>query len=58
VVCPDVVGRGRSDWLADPMGYAIPTYVADMVTLLARLDGAGGLGGHLHGRADRLGLAA
>lgn len=38
VVCPDVVGRGESDWLADPMGYAIPFYVADMVTLLARLD--------------------
>jgi pimeloyl-ACP methyl ester carboxylesterase len=38
VVCPDVVGRGRSDWLADPMGYAIPQYVADMVTLMARLD--------------------
>lgn len=38
VVCPDVVGRGRSDWLADPMGYAIPHYVADMVTLLARLN--------------------
>ncbi|WP_022982504.1 alpha/beta fold hydrolase [Ideonella sp. B508-1] len=38
VVCPDVVGRGESDWLADPMGYAIPYYVADMVTLLARLD--------------------
>ena len=38
VVCPDVVGRGRSDWLAEPMGYGIPTYVADMVTLLARLD--------------------
>lgn len=38
VVCPDVVGRGRSDWLPDPMGYAIPQYVADMVTLLARLD--------------------
>lgn len=38
VVCPDVVGRGRSDWLADPMGYAIPHYVADMVCLLARLD--------------------
>jgi pimeloyl-ACP methyl ester carboxylesterase len=37
VVCPDVVGRGRSDWLADPMAYAIPTYVADMVTLIARL---------------------
>jgi pimeloyl-ACP methyl ester carboxylesterase len=38
VVCPDVVGRGRSDWLADPMGYAVPAYVADMVTLVARLD--------------------
>jgi pimeloyl-ACP methyl ester carboxylesterase len=38
VVCPDVVGRGRSDWLPDPMGYAVPAYVADMVTLLARLD--------------------
>jgi pimeloyl-ACP methyl ester carboxylesterase len=38
VVCPDVVGRGQSDWLADPMGYQIPAYVADMVTLLARLD--------------------
>src|SRR5262249_10342164 len=38
VVCPDVVGRGQSDRLADPMGYAIPAYVADMVTLLARLN--------------------
>ena len=38
VVCPDVVGRGRSDWLADPAGYAVPSYVADMVTLLARLN--------------------
>ncbi|MBV9891886.1 MAG: alpha/beta fold hydrolase, partial [Rhizobacter sp.] len=38
VVCPDVVGRGESDRLADPNGYALPTYVADMVTLLARLD--------------------
>jgi pimeloyl-ACP methyl ester carboxylesterase len=38
VVCPDVVGRGRSDWLVDPSGYQIPAYVADMVTLLARLN--------------------
>ncbi len=38
VVCPDVVGRGHSDWLADPMGYQVAAYVADMVTLLARLD--------------------
>ncbi len=40
VICPDVVGRGESDWLADPAGYAVPNYVADMVTLLARLDAA------------------
>ena len=38
VVCPDVVGRGESDRLADPKGYSLPTYVADMVTLFARLD--------------------
>jgi pimeloyl-ACP methyl ester carboxylesterase len=38
VVCPDVVGRGLSDWLTDPAGYAIPQYVADMVSLVARLD--------------------
>jgi len=38
VVCPDVVGRGRSDWLRQPSGYQIPAYVADMVALLARLD--------------------
>jgi pimeloyl-ACP methyl ester carboxylesterase len=38
VVCPDVVGRGESDWLRDPKAYVIPTYLADMVTLLARLD--------------------
>ncbi|MFG6433608.1 alpha/beta fold hydrolase [Roseateles sp. LYH14W] len=38
VVCPDVVGRGRSDWLRQPGGYQIPAYVCDMVALLARLD--------------------
>ncbi|WP_353092331.1 alpha/beta hydrolase [Methylibium sp.] len=37
VICPDVAGRGRSDWLADPMGYQVPAYVSDMVALLARL---------------------
>ena len=37
VVCPDVVGRGRSDWLKDPMGYQVPTYVGDMLALLAQL---------------------
>lgn len=38
VICPDVVGRGRSDWLQDKAGYGLPQYVADMVTLVARLD--------------------
>lgn len=38
VVCPDVVGRGRSDWLPDPAAYGFPQYVADMMVLLARLD--------------------
>jgi pimeloyl-ACP methyl ester carboxylesterase len=37
VVCPDVVGRGRSDWLKDPRGYVQPTYVGDMVVLLEAL---------------------
>lgn len=40
VVCPDVVGRGESDWLNDPSAYALPQYVADMVVLLARLNAA------------------
>jgi pimeloyl-ACP methyl ester carboxylesterase len=38
VICPDVAGRGDSDWLADPMLYQLPQYVADLVTLIARLD--------------------
>lgn len=38
VVCPDVVGRGASDWLRDPAYYGLPQYVADMVTLIARLN--------------------
>ncbi|MDZ4252340.1 MAG: alpha/beta hydrolase [Sulfuritalea sp.] len=38
VVCPDVVGRGRSDWLRNKSLYTLPQYCADMTTLLARLD--------------------
>ena len=40
VVCPDVVGRGQSDWLADPQGYQLPQYASDMLTLLAQLQPA------------------
>ena len=38
VLCPDVVGRGRSGKLRDPQLYTIPQYVNDMVTLVARAD--------------------
>ncbi len=38
VICPDVVGRGRSSWLKDPRFYVVPQYVSDMVTLVARLN--------------------
>jgi pimeloyl-ACP methyl ester carboxylesterase len=38
VVCPDVAGRGDSERLADPALYALPQYLSDMVTLVARLD--------------------
>lgn len=37
VVCPDVVGRGRSGKLGNPQLYQIPQYVSDMVTLIARV---------------------
>ena len=37
VVCPDVAGRGKSDWLKNPMGYQIPQYAADMLALIAQL---------------------
>ncbi|WP_404299828.1 alpha/beta fold hydrolase [Alicycliphilus denitrificans] len=37
VVCPDVAGRGESDWLADPMAYQVPVYAADMLALLQQL---------------------
>lgn len=37
VICPDVAGRGRSDWLPDSAFYTIPQYAADMMTLMATL---------------------
>ncbi len=38
IVCPDIVGRGDSGYLRDPMGYGYPQYLADFNALLARLD--------------------
>ncbi len=37
VVCPDVVGRGDSDRLSNPMQYAVPQYVADIAQLVKSL---------------------
>ena len=37
VVCPDVVGRGRSDWLRDPGDYHYAVYLNDMTALMASL---------------------
>jgi pimeloyl-ACP methyl ester carboxylesterase len=37
VVCPDLVGRGRSGKLRNPNEYALPQYCADMNALVARL---------------------
>ena len=38
VVSLDVVGRGKSDWLADFAGYGYAQYLADAAALIARLD--------------------
>jgi len=39
VVCPDVAGRGASDWLGDAALYQPLTYAADMQALLTHLNG-------------------
>ena len=38
VVCPDLAGRGRSDWLANPDDYNLPQYVTDMTAVIAAMD--------------------
>jgi pimeloyl-ACP methyl ester carboxylesterase len=37
VFCPDLVGRGDSDWLRFPLHYTYEQYLADMNTLIARI---------------------
>lgn len=37
VICPDMPGRGKSDWLPHAEDYGVPTYVAAVTTLLARI---------------------
>lgn len=42
VICPDVAGRGRSEWLPDPALYQIPQYAGDMLAMLAQVTAARG----------------
>lgn len=56
VVCPDVVGRGHSDWLKNPAQYQILQYASDMMVLMQvlqpeRLDWVGTSMGGLIGMA-------
>jgi pimeloyl-ACP methyl ester carboxylesterase len=37
ITCPDVAGRGQSDWLPVKTDYGYPLYLADMAALVARL---------------------
>jgi pimeloyl-ACP methyl ester carboxylesterase len=37
VVCPDMPGRGRSDWLRDAADYNYPVYCSDLTVIMARL---------------------
>ncbi len=38
VICPDVAGRGQSDWLTNADDYSLAQYLVDMTALIARLD--------------------
>jgi pimeloyl-ACP methyl ester carboxylesterase len=36
IFCPDIVGRGKSDWLANAADYNYAQYLTDMTALIAR----------------------
>jgi pimeloyl-ACP methyl ester carboxylesterase len=38
VACPDMAGRGQSDWLPAASAYSYPQYCADMTVLIGRLE--------------------
>lgn len=40
VIAPDVVGRGQSDWLENPLHYHAGVYAADMQVLIAQVQSA------------------
>mgnify|MGYP003388681137 CR=1 FL=1 len=49
IFCPDIIGRGESDWLKDPSLYSYPQYGNDCAYGRAKR----GLGWHLDGRDYR-----
>lgn len=57
VVCPDVAGRGKSDWLPVKEDYGYPQYCADMTNLIARVMARPAPGGILGRLAGALGDA-
>jgi pimeloyl-ACP methyl ester carboxylesterase len=38
IICPDMVGRGKSDWLPHKNLYSFPQYMADLNALIARVE--------------------
>lgn len=36
VIVPEMRGRGKSDYASDPASYVLPTYIADLLALLAQ----------------------
>ncbi len=38
IICPDIVGRGKSDWLSNSSDYGLPVYISDMLTLINQLN--------------------
>ena len=38
VICPDLVGRGKSSWLENKFLYQLPFYIQDILFLLAELN--------------------
>lgn len=55
VVCPDVAGRGTSDWLQAKEDYGYPQYCADMTNLIARVTSNPATGGMLGRLASAMG---
>ena len=47
VICPDVAGRGRSEWLGNPAHYQIPQYAGDMLAMLGQIQQKLGADQHL-----------